>query len=340
MHLTRETVALGAALRGAGGAVIFFPSNRNPAPEDVAESARRTGILVNTRAAIERLQFEKWRVKPPFLVVEGNGRFFRATHEPAPRAPLIDAIAGISEHTSGGGRLVEACDPGRIRVPVVAVYREPLKGRIETGLGTAQTVLAALLRGLQMPVAGRVAVVVGFGHVGRGVARGLRTLGARVVVVETQAEAKMFAHLEGFPVSTLEGALVDADLCITATGTPRVVGAEHLERIRLGLVLANVSNEPREIDLNGCVPRNSGEETDLLTAWSAADGLLFYLLGGGLQVNHVVEEGNPAELMDLSFSLHLLVLRWLVEQQPGPGVHAVPGPLAQRVAEVYLEASL
>ncbi|MCP4655048.1 MAG: hypothetical protein GY856_06470, partial [bacterium] len=198
MHLTPETLALGRVLRAGGARLIFLPSNRNPAPPEIVREAEDDGRVL---AGAQELAAVDWRATAPCLVVEGNGRIFRELHRPEDSGlPVGEGIVAISEHTSGGGRMVDRFDGDRLRVPVVAVYRDRLKTRLETGLGTSQTVVAALIRGLRRPVAGRRTVVIGFGHVGRGVATSLRTLGARLLVVDVRGEALLEARLAGFAV--------------------------------------------------------------------------------------------------------------------------------------------
>jgi adenosylhomocysteinase len=335
MHMTPETITLGEVLCSGGAQVAYIPSNRNPsAPAVVRRAEEHGGVVLEDVAQLDEITEVARNANLTFLVVEGNGRIFMALHQDPPRPAFFNLVCGISEHTSGGGRLVDSFDPAQLLVPVVAVYRNPLKTVIETGLGTSQTVAAALLRGLGKPVAGRRVVVVGFGNVGRGVARILRTLGARVTVVEKREEGCLQAHLEGFHVAGLADALPTADLCVTTTGTKSVVTAGIMEGAKEGLVVANVSNQPHEIDLSGC--QSAGSVDGNLVSWMTPSGRSFYVLGGGLQVNHVVEAGNPAELMDLSFSLHALCLCWLVEREPAPGVYPVPQDLMERVAALVL----
>jgi adenosylhomocysteinase len=321
MHLTRETVALAKTFGATGASLAFFGSNRTLAVPAIAQAAQAQGALYGT--------FDEVAAFEPAFVVEGNGRVFLDAHKRPERWP---SLAGISMHTSGGGAIVDATPSAMLRIPVVAVYRDSLKQQWETGLGTSQSVLAALLRGLKRPLAGHTALVVGFGNVGSGVARALRAVGARVIVAEVRDEAQLRARFEGFRVAAITDALAVADLCITTTGRPGVIRREQLAGARTGLVLANVSNEPREIDLDGCV---AGGVHSAWLEWWHAGRVKVQLLGGGTQVNHVVEEGNPSELMDLSFSLHALVVPWLAEATRAPGVHEVPDEIHCAVAARY-----
>lgn len=337
MHMTQETVALGDVFGLGGARVVYLPSNRNPSPLAIGHKAREQGGIIledleQLDGAVERFRDEELT----FFVVEGNGEIFSALHREPRQFACLALVRGISEHTSGGGRLVNAFS-GRLLVPVVAVYRDPMKTMLETGLGTSQTVTAALLRGLEEPVAGRRVIVVGFGNVGRGLARMVRTLGGRVIIVEKSAERALEAHLEGFQVSSLREVLLTADICVTTTGASSVLTAAVLEQVKEGLVVTNVSNQPQEINLAGCEP--VGSIGHHLVSWVTPGRRRFCVLGGGLQVNHVVEAGNPAELMDISFALHAMVLRWLCERELEPGVYSVPQEFRERVATLLMEES-
>jgi adenosylhomocysteinase len=235
-------------------------------------------------------------------------------------------------HTSGGGFKVDAM--GDSALPLVAVYRDRLKGDVETGLGTAQSCAAALLTALRAPIAGRVIAVVGYGNVGRGVARTLAALGARSVAVDVDPERVVRARLDGVRVETLSGALARAELCITGTGRRGLIARPALERCRTGIVFASLSDQPAEVDVDGCAPL--GDVDEWTDAWRAGDSI-FYRLGRGIQVNHVVARGNPAELMDLTFSLHALIVRWLAEAPRPRGVHAVPDQVRTWVAARYAQ---
>jgi len=344
MHLTDETVTLGACLRAGGAAVWYLPLNRNPAPPRIVEEARASnaGVVADVQE-LERAVAAAPGRPPRVLVVEENGRFFQLVHQRAHDRPddaaIARCIAGISEHTAGGGRHVDAYasdDRAAFTVPVVAVYQEPLKSELETGLGTSQSTAAAILRGLGAPLSGRRVLVIGYGNVGKGVARTLAALGACVRVTDIVAERCLAARLVGLaPVELLAG-LADAELCVTTTGVSSVLDAGLLERCRDGVRLANVSNKPDEIDLRGCERIARAEPAR--TLWRTPGGKTVELLGDGLQVNHVVGSGSPASLMDLSFSLHALVLEWLAAEPRPPSRLAVPTAIRERVATLALDA--
>lgn len=336
MHLTSETVALGEVLGVGGSQVVYLPSNRNPSAPTVVQMAKDQGsVVVEEFTQVDNLAIVATAPKRSLLVVEGNGKIFRSLHKKPPEFDFCKLVLGISEHTSGGGHLVDAFDPKLLQVPIVAVYRSRLKAILETGWGTSQTVAAALLRGLEKPIAGQKVTIVGYGYAGRGIARMLSALGAIITVVEVKMESRLQAQLEGFHTKSLGEALMSADICVTTTGTKSVITAETLEDAKEGLVLANVSDQPIEIDLPGF--QNEGFAYENIRVWRSPSHKDFFVLAGGLQINHVIEKGNPAELMDISFSLHALSLRWMAEEKPKPGVYSVPFELKEKAAKLVME---
>lgn len=329
LHVTPETARLGAVLAAGGARVRYVNSGRvSPSAQLAARIASHGGRILATFADLDASD-------APLLVVEGNGRVFTALHGgEVPRE--LARVRGISLHTSGGGRRVDEFEERgeALRVPVVAVYRSELKGLLETGLGTSQSTASALLRGLGVPLAGRRVAVIGFGRVGEGIARFFRVLGARITVVEIRAEAALKAKLSGYRVATPAQALRTADMVITTVGAPSVLTAKLFEHARDGVIVGNVSDCPTEIDTTGCRP--VGARAPAYAVWETPSGRRFTVLVDGVQVNHMLAGGNPAELMDLSFSLHALSLRWLVTTAPPPAVYAVPAELREHVAALCM----
>lgn len=332
LHLSDETARLGETLACGGASVVYLNSGViQPSAHTLRLIAARQGRVLGGLDDLPLAQ-------RPMLVVEGNGRVFSAIHADARPPPAMERIRAISVHTSGGGHKVDAFEAagGRMRVPIVAVYRSALKAKLETGLGTAQSAAAALLRGLGAPVSGRRVAIVGFGNVGRGLARILRTLGARLSIVEARPEAALEAVLGGYAVLSLTAALPRAEIVVTTTGNSGVITAEALEHAREDQVLATLGDRPDEIDIAGC--QREGQRSPHLAAWRTPGGRRFWLLGGGVQLNHVIGRGNPAELMDLSFSLHALSLAWLAATRLAPGVAPPPLALREEAARLCLEA--
>jgi adenosylhomocysteinase len=335
MHLTSETAKLGEILTVGGGEVFYLDSGRTAVPPNVASCIEAFGgRILKSPSKLNQLAATDG---PPILVVEGNGRIFSAVHSRERSSGWLTRVRGISEHTSGGGRKIDEFEQtgARACVPVVAVYRSRLKTQLETGLGTAQSTAAALLRALGVPLAGRRICVIGFGNVGQGLAHLLRTLGARLLIVEIRSEAKLQAALAGYELATVPTALAASEIAVTTTGQSSIVTASALDGAREDIVLGNVSNCPDEIDMTGCT--SAGMDGPGIEIFFTPSGRRVMLLGDGVQINHVFERGNPAEVMDLSFSLHALVLEWLVRETPVDGIYDAPRQLREQAAAACLE---
>jgi len=332
MHLTNELLRLGNCLRVGCGQVYYWPSNRNPTETWIAEQAVTTGGHIVT--SFEDLPVN---LEQPFLIIEGNGKFFSLIHDTPDATAFLKTVKGISEHTSGGGNIIDRYNHDKIKIPVVAVYRDPLKYQLETGLGTSQSTVASLFKGLNEPVAGRKVHIIGYGKVGSGCARSLAALGAHMLVSDISSEKCLMAKYSGFQVVTIEQGIRKADICITTTGTASILNEENLEKCRDGLLVANVSNVPKEIDTDGCI--NCGELDKERVLWKTKKGKRFEVLAGGIQVNHVLGNGNPSSLMDLSLSLHAMVIKWLAVNKPTIGLTPVPDNIRNEVTSCAMNAS-
>jgi len=227
------------------------------------------------------------------------------------------------------------------RFPLVGLASCPLKEQVETAHGTGQSTVAALVTATRRQLAGAVAVVVGYGANGRGIAAYLRAAHARTIVVERSAAAGLIAVYDGMQLAQLETVLPVADFVVTATGEGDAIRARHLDLLKDGCVLANAGRRDGEICV-GELKARAGERHDL------GGGAVEYALGSrrivlladGEQVNHRCGEGNASDVMDISLALHVACMQTLW-QRPGAygaGVVAVAPADAERVAQLKLHA--
>jgi adenosylhomocysteinase len=210
--------------------------------------------------------------------------------------------------------------------------------------GTGQSVIDGVLRATNTLLAGRVVVVAGYGACGRGIAGAARGLGAQVVVTEVDPVRALEAVLAGFRVLPMADAAPAGEVFITATGSRDVIAAGHLPDLRDGAILANAGHFDVEIDVRALaeaavkVTRDVRPHTD---EYLLADGRRLLLLAEGRVVNLVAAEGNPPQVMDVSFAGQALVLAWLATAAAGlpAGVHAVPAEIDEQIARLTLESS-
>jgi adenosylhomocysteinase len=200
--------------------------------------------------------------------------------------------------------------------------------------GTGQTSLTAILRLTNLSAAGKRFAIVGYGWVGQGLARRAAGYGGKVTVVEIDPVQALRALMDGHRVARLEDAVADADFVITATGGTDSLPASALSHLKDKVVLANAGHQDREIDVDALGP---GEEVRPGVTQHDVDGRRAYLCVGGSLVNIAGGDGNPVEIMDLSFSVQALSVHHLASGKVPVGLNAFPEELDREIARTKLQ---
>jgi len=351
VHLTPETVVLVETLRGLGARLRLCAANPLSTQDGVASHLRRLpGVEVILGTADwdgYRWAVEEVASQGADLVIDDGADLILAVQANPDHAgrPLL----GACESTSTGAlRLQAAQDSGSLGVPVFAITRSAAKRLYDDLHGTGQSVLDALLRTTNLLLAGRVAVVAGYGTCGRGIASRLRALGAQVVVTEISPQAALEASLDGLAVRPMAEAIGDADLVVTATGSRDVLTEQHLIRAKNGVILANAGHFDVEIDVDWL--RGTGPGTAVrpgLVSYSLPSGQDVLLAAEGRVVNLAAAEGHPPAVMDVTFATVALCLLELGAADPktsattglqhySAGVHSVPAHIDTTVARLAL----
>jgi adenosylhomocysteinase len=351
LHVTAETAGLVNALRAGGARVFLAASNPLSTQDDVAAALAACGAAtVFARAGVDRLTYDEHihRVIDaggvgPDLVVDDGGDLVNTLH--AERPEQLAAVRGGCESTATGVvRLRRMADEGMLAFPMVAADATTTRRMFDNTCGTGQSVIDGVLRATNTLLAGRVVVVAGYGASGRGIAEAARGLGAQVIVTEVDPVRALEAVLAGFRVLPMAEAAPAGELFITATGSRDVITGGHLPALRDGAILANAGHFDVEIDVRALaeaavkVTRDVRPHTD---EYLLADGRRLLLLAEGRVVNLVAAEGNPPQVMDVSFAGQALVLGWLAAGETGllPGVHAVPPEIDEQIARLTLESA-
>ena len=227
---------------------------------------------------------------------------------------------------------------------MVAADATTTKRMFDSTAGTGQSVLDGVLRATNILLAGRAVVVAGFGPCGQGIAARAHGLGAQVIVTEVDPVRALDAVLRGYRVLPMREAAGVGEVIITATGSRDVVAAEHLAALRDGAILANAGHFDAEIDvpaLDGAAVKVTRDVRPHADEYTLPDGRRVVLLAEGRVVNLVAAEGNPPQVMDVSFAGQALVLRWLAAEHATlpAGVHDVPLAIDAEVARLTLESS-
>ncbi|GAA4482114.1 adenosylhomocysteinase [Microbacterium panaciterrae] len=336
MVLEPKTAQLALMLRDAGATVSVY-AHPDEIDVEVARALRARGIPVDGDPALsgaaERAAAVAFLRRGLDLLLDDGSHLIRLAHEQG----LTDALRGAAEETTSGLtplRLMEA--QGLLRIPVVAVNDAPMKTAFDNRYGTGQSCVFAIgdvLEGAGIGLRDQPAVVVGYGPVGEGVAAHLRALGVAVAVTETDPVRALRAAHDGYATGVLSD-FAPGSLVISATGAPHTIDAAILA---VAHVVAVAGGVPDEVDVDPAVLRPhvlDGVTVPHLDR--VAHGALLVARGGC--VNLAAAEGNPIEIMDLSFAVQLSAVAQLLRTSLPAGVHAFPSEADDAVALAALRA--
>jgi adenosylhomocysteinase len=256
---------------------------------------------------------------------------------------MVAEWKGVSEETTTGvHRLYKMHQEGKLLVPAINVNDSVTKSKFDNLYGCRESLADGLKRAMDVMVAGKVAVVCGYGEVGKGSAHSLRAFGARVIVTEIDPITALQAAMEGFEVTTVEDTLGRADIYVTATGNCDVITLEHMEKMKDQAIVCNIGHFDNEIQVDrlnsapGVIKKNIKPQVDCYTF---PDGRQIYLLAEGRLVNLGCATGHPSFVMSNSFSNQVLAQMdlWKNRDAYKPGVYMLPKKLDEEVARLHLE---
>jgi adenosylhomocysteinase len=337
VHLEAKTAYLALLLADAGADVVAAGSNPGSTQDAICAALVARGVEVHAThgASAEEFHADLLAVadtEPEIVVDDGCELTARLVeHRPA----FVGGLAGVTEETTTGISRLRALErDGRLTFPAVAANNARCKHLFDNRYGTGQSTLAAIDRMTNLTFAGREFCIVGYGWVGKGLARYARGQGGRVTVVEVDPVAALEAHMDGNRVAALEAALPDADVVIAATGAIDAVPAEAIQLLKDGAVLANGGHHERELAIDALGP---GEEVRPgVTEHQLPGSRRVYVLADGRQTNVAGGDGHPVEIMDLSFSVQALAAHLLAQGGLQPGLHAFPAELDAEIARTKL----
>jgi adenosylhomocysteinase len=217
---------------------------------------------------------------------------------------------GVSEETTTGvHRLYQLEKEGRLPVPAINVNDSVTKSKFDNLYGCRESLLDGIKRATDVMIAGKIAVVCGYGDVGKGCAQSLRGQGARVLITEIDPICALQAAMEGFEVTTVENALKEADMFITATGNYHVITKDHLAKMKDQAIVCNIGHFDNEIDVDGMKQTSGLKTTEIkqqVAKYTYPDGHSVILLAEGRLVNLGCATGHPSFVMSCSFSNQVL----------------------------------
>ena len=261
------------------------------------------------------------------------------SEKPGFYSAIRDAIKGVSEETTTGvHRLYQMAEKGELPFPAINVNDSVTKSKFDNLYGCRESLVDAIRRGTDVMLSGKVAVVAGYGDVGKGSAASLRQGGARVIVTEVDPICALQAAMEGSEVRTMEGALKDGDIFVTATGNKDVITVEHMRGMKNNAIVCNIGHFDAEIQVAGLRNFKWDEIKPQVHHVEFPDGKKIIILSEGRLVNLGNATGHPSFVMSASFTNQTLAQLelWTNGAAYGKKVYTLPKRLDEKVAMLHL----
>ncbi|AEJ60299.1 Adenosylhomocysteinase [Spirochaeta thermophila DSM 6578] len=256
---------------------------------------------------------------------------------------VVERWKGVSEETTTGvHRLYMLQEQGRLLVPAINVNDSVTKSKFDNIYGCRESLIDGIKRATDVMIAGKVAVVCGYGDVGKGCAQSLKAFGARVIVTEVDPICALQAAMEGYQVTTVEETLGIADIYVTATGNVHVITVDHMARMKDQAIVCNIGHFDAEIDVAGLKAASDIVRTAVkpqVDRYTFPDGHSIYVLADGRLVNLGCATGHPAFVMSASFTNQVLAQMdlWRNRRRYERRVYRLPKELDEEVARLHLE---
>ena len=275
------------------------------------------------------------------MLLDDGGDLTSLVHKKFPS--LLNDIRGLSEETTTGvHHLHQMMAKGELKIPAINVNDAVTKSKFDNLYGCRESLVDGIKRATDVMVAGKTVVVAGFGDVGKGSARSMRSMGARVIVTEIDPINALQAVMEGYEVRTLEEALPEGHIFVTATGCCDVIKAEHMAKMKDQAIVCNIGHFDIEIDVAGLKATPGIKHTNVkpqVDKYKFASGNEIILLAEGRLVNLGCANGHPSFVMSTSFTNQVLaqIELWENYKQYKVGVYTLPKKLDEEVARLHLE---
>ena len=348
LHMTVETAVLIETLITLGAEVRWSSCNIFSTQDSAAAAIAAEGIPVFAWKGETEEEYW-WCVeqtlmfgddKPLNMILDDGGDLTVFCHEKRP--DLIKQVVGISEETTTGvHRLYQMQEQGVLRCPTFNVNDSVTKSKFDNLYGCRESLPDGLKRATDVMIAGKVAVVAGYGDVGKGSAHSLRAAGARVLITEIDPIIALQAAMEGYEVVTMEEAAPQGDIFVTATGCCDVVVGAHFEKMKDHAILCNIGHFDSEIDVAYLVDKPEIKEENIkpqVDKFIFPDGRAIILLARGRLVNLGCATGHPSFVMSCSFVNQVLaqIALWTEPDKYEVGVHVLPKKLDEEVARLHI----
>jgi adenosylhomocysteinase len=346
LHMTIQTAVLMETLVALGAEVRWSSCNIFSTQDHAAAAMAAAGIPVFAWKGETEEEFwwcidqsifgpDGWR---PNMILDDGGDLTAVMHEKY--ADLLDDVRGLSEETTTGvKRLWDMVNDGTLKCPAINVNDSVTKSKFDNLYGCRESLVDGIKRATDVMIAGKIAVVCGYGDVGKGCAQSLRGLGANVWVTEIDPICALQAAMEGFRVVTMEQAASEADIFVTATGNVGVITHEHMRQMKNEAIVCNIGHFDSEIEIAALRDYRWDNIKPQVDHVVFEDGKRLIVLAEGRLVNLGCATGHPSFVMSNSFTNQVLaqIELWQNPKNYAKQVYVLPKHLDEKVARLHLK---
>ena len=348
LHMTIQTAVLIETLVALGAEVTWSSCNIFSTQDHAAAAIAAAGIQVYAWKGqtaeefdwcIEQTLFFGEGQQPLNMILDDGGDLTNMVLDQYP--DLVAGIRGLSEETTTGvHRLYERMKSGTLPMPAINVHDSVTKSKFDNKYGCKESLVDAIRRATDVMMAGKVAVVAGYGDVGKGSAASLRGAGARVIVTEIDPICALQAAMDGFAVKKMADAIKEADIVVTATGNKDIITGAHFKAMKDKAIVCNIGHFDNEIDM-AWLNTHYGNSKNVIKPQVdlyEIDGKEIIILAEGRLVNLGCATGHPSFVMSNSFTNQTLAQLelWANYKSYTPGVYVLPKHLDEKVAFLHL----
>jgi adenosylhomocysteinase len=348
LHMTIQTAVLIETLKELGAEVTWSSCNIFSTQDHAAAAIASAGIPVYAWKGMNEQEFD-WCIeqtifafeggKPLNMILDDGGDLTNMVLDRYPE--LVADIRGISEETTTGvHRLYERQKAGKLPLPAININDSVTKSKFDNKYGCKESLVDSIRRATDLMMAGKTAVVAGYGDVGKGSAASLRSSGVRVIVTEIDPICALQAAMDGFAVKKMADVVGEVDIVVTATGNYNIITGEHFKKMKDKAIVCNIGHFDNEIDM-AWLNKNYGSTKDTIKPqvdMYNVDGKDIIVLAEGRLVNLGCGTGHPSFVMSNSFTNQTLAQLelWQNSKNYNNEVYVLPKHLDEKVAQLHL----
>ena len=346
LHMTIQTAVLIETLTALGAEVRWSSCNIFSTQDQAAAAIAATGVPVFAWKGETDEEYD-WCIEQtikgpngwvPNMILDDGGDLTKVIHDQYPE--LLEDIRGLSEETTTGvQRLLDMEKNGSLKVPAMNVNDSVTKSKFDNLYGCRESLADGIKQATNVMIAGKIAIVCGYGDVGKGCAAALRGQGARVIVTEIDPICALQAAMEGYEVDTIENHVAEADIFVTTTGNFGIITLDHMRAMKDRAIVSNIGHFDNEIEVEGLRNFAWHEVKPQVDEVEFPDGKRIILLAKGRLVNLGCANGHPSLIMSFSFTNQVLaqIELWENSKDYENKVYVLPKRLDEKVAALHLK---